>query len=149
MTTFIQVTFALAILALVIFISMMLISSYYHFKSKRDRGALQKTVQQVVNYGDIKDVEYWKTFKPGECVVLNGYLAKDDFGMTFYKSKPIRRYRKDSSVTYFTIPGESDEEELNSFIQNELSLTKCGEARKICIKVVVSSVIEEVENENI
>lgn len=147
MTTFIEVTFALAILALVIFITMMLVSGYYHFKSKRERYVLHNTLQSKVNYGDIKDVEYWKSFKPGECVVYSGYLGKEEYGMAFYKSKPVRRENK-KGVVYFTQPGECDEEELPSFMQRELNLTKYGQVRKVYIKVVVSSDIEEVENEN-
>ena len=148
MTTFIQITFTLAILALVIFITMMLTSGYYHLKNKRKREALHNTLQSAINYGDIQDVEFWKSFKPGECVVFDGYLAKDDYGMAFYKSKPVRRENK-KGVAYFTQPGECDEEELPSFMQRDLSLTKYGQARKVYIKVVVSSVIEEAENENI
>lgn len=147
MTTFIQITFALAILALVIFITMMLASSYYHFKSKRERGVLHNTINSVVKYGDINDEEYWKTFKPGECIVFNGYLAKDDYSLTFFNRKPKRRCNENGSV-YFSVPGDCVDEDLPSFMQSELSLTKFDEVRKVCIKVVVSSGITEVENEN-
>lgn len=147
MTTFIQITFALAIFALVIFITMMLASSYCHFKNMKKRSALENSLKSVVNYGDIQDAEYWKTFKPGECIVFNGYLAKDDYGLAFFNHKPKRR-EKENGPVYFSAPGECDEEGLPSFMQRELSLTKYGEARKVCIKVVVSSDIAGVENVN-
>lgn len=120
MTTFIQITFILALLNLVLFLTLVLMSNFHKAKERKKRMSFLNNVKRVVNFGNIKDADYWKSFKPGECVIFNGYLAIDGAGLQFFNKEPKKGFYKNSSL-YFAADKGDDEMEMPYFMQDAIS----------------------------
>ena len=102
-------------------------------------------VKRVVNFSNIKDADYWKSFKPGECVIFNGYLSRDSCGLQFYNKEPKKGVNRHSHL-YFVPDKGDDETDMPYFMQDAISTPKASEVRKVSIKVVVSEDTIDVEN---
>ena len=145
MTTFIHITFILSLLNLVLFITLVLMSIFHNAKERKERMSFLGNVKRVVNFGKIKDADYWKSFKPGECVIFNGYLSRDGCGLQFYNKEPKKGINRNSHF-YFVPDRGDDETDMPQFMQDAIQTPKASEVRKVSIKVVVSEDTIDVEN---
>ena len=145
MTTFIHITFILSLLNLVLFITSVLMSLLHTAKETNDRMTFLSNVKRVVNFGNIKDADYWKSFKPGECEIFNGYLSRDGCGLQFYNKEPKKGINRNSHF-YFVPDRGDDETDMPQFMQDAILTPKVSEVRKVSIKVVVSEDTIDVEN---
>lgn len=145
MTAFIQITFILALLNLVFFMTLVLMSIFHNAKERKKRMSFLNNVKRVVNFSNIKDADYWKSFKPGECVIFNGYLARDGSGLQFYNKEPKKGVYKNSNL-YFVADKGDDEIDVSYLMQDVILTPKSNEVRKVSIKVVVSEDAIDVEN---
>lgn len=140
MTTFIHITFILSLLNLVLFMTLVLMSIFHNAKERKKRMSFLNNVKRVVNFGNIKDADYWKSFKPGECVIFNGYLSRDGCGLQFYNKEPKKAH-------FYFVPDRGDDEtDVPQFMQDAILTPKVSEVRKVSIKVVVSEDTIDVDN---